>query len=63
MGSDDSVSGLRSETDRQYPILKGPKPTEDRIIKDRAITTRKMLVGANNCVESLCGIETCKASN
>ena len=38
MGSDDSVSGVRPETDQPTPILKGPKPTEDRIITDRTIT-------------------------
>ena len=36
---DGPVFGPGSETDRPTPILKGLKPTEDRIITDRAITS------------------------
>ena len=37
--SDGPVSGPGPETNRPIPILNEPKPIEDRIITDRAITS------------------------
>ena len=39
----------RTETDRPTPILKRPKPTENRIITDRAITSAVLSYAMHIC--------------